>query len=150
MNANLEQHLVREKHAVVVTNADDAASADVFVLASHSEGLPMSVLEASALGKPIIAADIGGLPELVADGESGWLFRTGSCESLGACLESVAAMADSGLVAAGRASRARVVASFSPERYLAETRAVYEELGVNWPANVGREAGGPIEYAGNN
>ena len=59
---------------------DDATrligGADVFVLASHHEGLPVSVMEALVLGVPVIAPAVGGLREAVTDGESGVLVRS--------------------------------------------------------------------------
>lgn len=44
------------------------------VLASYAEGLPVVIMEAFALGRPVIAPYVGGIPELVVDGENGWLF----------------------------------------------------------------------------
>lgn len=52
------------------------------VLVSASEGLPMVILEAMALGKPVIASHVGGIPEIVVHGENGWLFPSDSPESL--------------------------------------------------------------------
>jgi glycosyltransferase involved in cell wall biosynthesis len=49
------------------------AAADLFVLASHHEGLPVTVMEALTLGVPVVATEVGGLPEVVTDGENGFL-----------------------------------------------------------------------------
>jgi glycosyltransferase involved in cell wall biosynthesis len=113
---------------------DAIASARAVVVPSEwYENAPLSVLEAGGLGKPVIVADIGGLPELVADGETGWVFPSGSGEALAERLRAVADLADDGVRAAGEAARRRVAEEFSPRRYMDGVRAVYASLGVVWP-----------------
>jgi glycosyltransferase involved in cell wall biosynthesis len=58
------------------------ARADIFVLASHSEGRPNVVLEAMASALPVIASDIPGVDELVSHGQTGFLFRSGAIDQL--------------------------------------------------------------------
>ena len=50
---------------------------DVFLLPSTKEGMPYSILEAGAAGRPVIASNVGGLPEIITDMESGILVRAG-------------------------------------------------------------------------
>lgn len=63
--------------------------ADVFVLASRSEGIPVSVMEAMALRVPVIATRIMGIPELVEEGVTGWLIEPDSVEQTASALTQV-------------------------------------------------------------
>ena len=62
------------------------ASADLFVLPSLHEGLPLSLLEAMAMGVAPIASGVGDIPRVIADGETGWLVRAGDVDSLAAAI----------------------------------------------------------------
>ena len=71
---------------VMLGYRDDAprlmAAADLFVLASSHEGLPVAVMEAFALGVPVVATAVGGVAEAVTDGESGLLVAPGDPTAL--------------------------------------------------------------------
>lgn len=66
--------------------ADLYCAADIFVFASHREGLPIAPIEAMASGLPVVLSDIPGCREEVGDGESGLLFSTGDAKGLAGCL----------------------------------------------------------------
>ena len=63
------------------------AAADALVLASFMEGLPIVLMEAMALGKPVVATRVAGIPELVRDGEAGLLFDPAAWDQLAAHIE---------------------------------------------------------------
>jgi glycosyltransferase involved in cell wall biosynthesis len=96
------EHEIRAEHAALALGdafrllgyrADATrlvAAADVFVLASDHEGLPVSVMEALALGVPVLATDVGGLREAVTDGCDGLLVEPGSPRALAGAVLKVA------------------------------------------------------------
>src|SRR5437660_11632373 len=69
---------------------------DVLVLPSYTEGLPNVVLEASAAGVPVVATAVGGTPEVVEDGVTGYLVPPGDPEALAGRVRDVLAMPDGG------------------------------------------------------
>lgn len=89
------------------------------------ENAPMSALEAFAHGKPILGADLGGIPELVVPGQTGMLFPPGDADAL---REGMARLWRDrpGRIALGRAARRRAETDFSPGRHLKELLEVYE------------------------
>jgi glycosyltransferase involved in cell wall biosynthesis len=62
---------------------------DIYILPSYNEGLPISILEAMAHGKPVISTTVGGIPELVRPGYNGWLFDPGNLNELKSILSEV-------------------------------------------------------------
>ncbi|HVM69821.1 MAG TPA: glycosyltransferase family 4 protein [Gaiellaceae bacterium] len=103
------------------------AAADVFVLSSRSEGMPMSILEAMAAGLPVVASAVGGVPELVVDGETGLLVPPGDADALAAALRLVLEDADLRR-RLGSAGRERAQRAFGLERFRREHLALYERL----------------------
>jgi glycosyltransferase involved in cell wall biosynthesis len=94
------------------------------------ENAPMSVLEAYALGKPVIGARIGGIPELIRENETGLTFASGDEASLAAALRDLDARPASAVEAMGRAGRSWVEQDFTAEAYRARLLETYRELGV--------------------
>lgn len=94
------------------------------------ENAPMCLLEAYANGKPIIGSAIGGIPELIEVGETGWHFEPGSISQLTDCLLAVTAMSDKSLHQIGQQARAYVAARFSRIGYLRAMQSLYARLGV--------------------
>ncbi len=99
----------------------------VFALPSYFEGLPVSVLEAMASGRAVVATDIAGLPEAVADGVSGLLVRPGDQPALAEAL--VRLLLDRVRCAAfGHAGRLRAEAQFDRDRLARDLRSVWERV----------------------
>jgi len=135
-----EHHL--EKHVILAGFRPDVLSLhkgfDVFVLSSVTEGLGTSLLDAMACGKPVVATSAGGIPEVVADGETGLLVPPRDDHALADAIARL--LGDEALRRRmGEAGRARVGERFSAERMVRDTLAVYEEAvraGARAPAEA--------------
>ena len=107
--------------------ADLLARAHIFALATKSEGLPLSILEAMRAGLPVISSDVGGVSESVEDGVTGLLVPAGDPDQLRAAL--LRLILDPPLRAAlGHAGRKRYERDFTVDRMLAKTAEIYGEL----------------------
>jgi len=109
--------------------AQELASAEVFVLPSYDEGLPMAMLEAMAAQKAIVVTPVGGIPETVTDGQNGLLVPSGDVAALAAALTQILAEPKLGeRLAVG--ARATIESRYSTGVVLDRLRAIYSELGA--------------------
>jgi glycosyltransferase involved in cell wall biosynthesis len=104
--------------------ADFVAAADVFALSSVWEGVPLAAQEAILLGTPVVATNVGGMAELVVDGEGGRLVAPGDPDALARALDEV--LADRALAETYAAkARSLITARFSTSAMLARLEAAY-------------------------
>jgi glycosyltransferase involved in cell wall biosynthesis len=101
-------------------------AANVFVLNSRYEGLSHVLLEAMALGTPIVATSVGGNSEVIKNGETGTLIAVGDMVALGNALEDVARNPDAARTRA--ASAAKQVQDFSSEAMISRTTTLLLSL----------------------
>jgi glycosyltransferase involved in cell wall biosynthesis len=110
---------------------DAIRSARATVLpAEWYENAPMSILESFALGKPVIGARIGGIPELIEHGVNGWLFASRSVDELAAVLRQVEDQPDRTVADMGVRARRLAEQRFSESAYLTRLGETYGRLGV--------------------
>ena len=98
-------------------------AARVMVLPSLSEGLGRVVVEAMLLGTPVIGSRVGGIPDLISDGENGYLVEAGNEAELTAALRQ---MYEADVAAMGDKARAFAEDFFSPEKYVEGYRKLFE------------------------
>jgi len=100
--------------------------ADIFLMPSTSEGLPVALLEAMAYGKPIVATRVGGIPDVLADGTEGLLVPPGDVTALADAVVTLVGDPDRAW-ALGRAAKERV-AELGPDTIARRLDLVYQEV----------------------
>jgi len=120
-----------EQTVELVGERDDIAellsTADIFVLSSASEGMPISIIEAMAAELPVVATAVGGIPELIVDGETGFLVPARDSSALAHALGCL--VADPALRRRqGKAARARAEREFDLPAFRRAHIALYSSL----------------------
>ena len=114
-------------HGFVPDLRERLGGLDVLVQPSRADNLPLSILEAMAAGLPVVGTRVGGIPELVLDGETGILVDPERPVALAEALDDLAGSPERRREL-GDHGRARAIEQFSPEATARRTVALYEEL----------------------
>ena len=124
-------------HVVFAGNRSDVPrllrALDVFTLCSRTECFPMSVLEAMAAARPVVCTAVGGIPEMVVDGETGTLVPPGEPRALADAFLGLLRDPE-GAARLGRAGRRRVEEEFTLDRSVRTAEAVIEATAGRRPA----------------
>ena len=126
----LDQSSARDRVIVKedVLNVEDyLAAADVGLYTSETESFGLSILETQFHAKPVVAFRVGGIPEVVTDGETGFLHSFGDIEAVAASLDRLAASSELAHKM-GESARQHAHAHFSAELVVPRYEAVYERL----------------------
>jgi glycosyltransferase involved in cell wall biosynthesis len=100
---------------------------DLFVLSTHREGFPLSILEAMAMGKPVVATSVGGIPEIVTNGVTGYLHQHGNSQELAdALLRLIENPEDARRM--GATARENVLQNFSRQKFADEIAQTYLDV----------------------
>jgi glycosyltransferase involved in cell wall biosynthesis len=120
-----------------VVSASDAA-----LCSSRTEGLPLNLLEAMALGRPAVAVPVGGVPEIVSDGDNGWLASAATLDALTAALAATAAASRTELRRRGERARLTIASRFTDAHMRQAYEEVYRSLPVTTASARAVQAGG--------
>ncbi|GAA3918628.1 glycosyltransferase family 4 protein [Hymenobacter algoricola] len=124
---------LRAGHVEYLGTSDNVAEhlrlADCVVLPSYREGTPKTLLEAAAMGKPIVTTDVPGCRETVVDGQNGLLCEVRNAADLAAKMLQVLRLDDAALAAMGRAGRRLAEQKFDEQIVLDKYLRVVEEVG---------------------
>ena len=108
-------------------------NAKALVLPSECyENAPICILESYALGRPVIGANIGGIPELIREGETGVTFESANIESLKNALIKFKNMTDDSVIEMGKTARQWVENEYTVNNYSQRLQNLYSKLGVSF------------------
>jgi colanic acid/amylovoran biosynthesis glycosyltransferase len=105
--------------------AEELLNADVFCLPSFAEGVPISIMEAMAIGVPVVSTAVGGIPELLTDGVTGWSTAPGRADQLAEALRE-ATTRGANLDAVLAAARLRIETLHDAQQAAKQMQALFE------------------------
>lgn len=106
---------------------EEIARARLVVQPSFIEGLPVVLMEAMAMGRPVISTFVGGVPELVRPGENGWLVPAGDVDALARALDTALSLPEDRLAEIGAAGRAAAREGHDASREAAKLARLFTE-----------------------
>ena len=104
------------------------ATLDVFTLPSLREGFGLALVEAMCSGVPVIASQVGGIPEILGETPTGELIDPENTESLAAAMIRMTKLSDAERKVLGEAARTRVLENFTAEKMIRQYELLYEEV----------------------
>ena len=105
----------------------EGSQADIFLNTNRVDNQPVSVIEACAMGMPVVATAVGGVPDLLSDGETGLLVPDGDDAAMAEAI--LRLLRDPALSARLSANGRELARRFAPEGVLAEWRGILDEIG---------------------
>lgn len=121
----IADHFIFTGHRTDVTRL--IAAMDLCVLCTHREGFPLSILEAMAMGKPVVATAVGGIPEIVTNGVTGFIHQHGNSKELaGALLRLIDNPEEARRM--GESAREIVIKNYSRQRFAGEIAETYLDV----------------------
>lgn len=107
---------------------EEILAARAMILPSFAEGLPVVIMEAMALRRPVVSTFVAGIPELVRHGENGWLFPSGSVEEIATAMEDVLSKSDDDIKQMGEAAYQRVLELHSVDKEAAKLGVLFRAM----------------------
>jgi colanic acid/amylovoran biosynthesis glycosyltransferase len=116
---------------------NELVRARALVLPSFAEGLPVAVMEAMAMGRPVLTTSIAGIPELVRHGKDGWLFPAGDVDAVKGALLEVLSASPERLSEMGQAARQRVLERHSVDDSARQLRSLFQSQSGTYAGSLG-------------
>ncbi|MDP1699410.1 MAG: glycosyltransferase [Aestuariivirga sp.] len=109
---------------------EEIEKAKALVLPSFAEGLPVVIMEAMALGRPVVSTTVAGIPELVTPGATGWLVPAGDVAALAQAIIEVLSLAPEALAAMGGQARIRALEQHNVTTEATKLKLLFEGQGA--------------------